>query len=138
MIIVLDTNVIISALLSPAWTPAKIIARWEAKEFDVAISMPLLEELVLSYERIRKYFREPQEKIGLLLKCLKRVSILVAPEFRLNEIENDADDNRVLECAVAANASFIISGDDHLLSLGKYHGIVILPPVGFLALLKLR
>jgi len=140
MIVVMDTNVIISGLLSPTGTPAKIIAQWEAGEFDVAISMPLLKELerVLDYERIRKYFQEPQEKIGLLLKRLKMVSIKVAPEFRLNVIEDDPSDNRVLECTVAANASFIISGDDHLLSLGKYQDIIILPPVGFHALLKLR
>ena len=140
MIVVMDTNVIISGLLSPTGTPAKIIAQWEAGEFDVAISMPLLKELegVLDYERISKYFQEPQEKIGLLLKRLKMVSIKVTPEFRLNVIKDDPSDNRVLECAVAANASFIISGDDHLLSLGKYQDIIILPPVGFHALLKLR
>ncbi|MBS1249971.1 MAG: hypothetical protein MAG431_01560 [Chloroflexi bacterium] len=140
MIIVLDTNVLISALLSPQGVPAKVMNRWEAEEFDVAVSPSLLVELerVLHYPRIRERFQEPQEKINLFLKRLKRVSIHVRPDFRLDVIKDDPDDNRILECALTANASYIISGDDHLLSLERYRGIEILPPVGFLALLELH
>lgn len=140
MLIVLDTNVIISALLSSKGAPAAIINLWEDKEFDIAISPPLLEELerVLNYKRVKKYFQEPQEKIALLLKRLKMISINTDPKVKLNVIEDDPDYDRILECAVAANASYIISGDKHLLSLEKYQGIIILPPAGFLALLKLQ
>ena len=45
MIVVLDTNVIISALLSPSGPPAEIIDHWEADDFDVVTSPPLLSEL---------------------------------------------------------------------------------------------
>ena len=58
---------------------------------------------------------------------------MVDPQFGLDVITDDPDDNRILECAVAASASYIISGDDHLLALEKYKGIVVLPPAGFLA-----
>lgn len=137
MIVVLDTNVIISALLSTKGSPAKIIDKWESDEFDIAISKPLLDELerALGYERVRKYFQSPQEIIKALLKRMKTVGIFVNPGFELNVIEDDPDDNRVLECALSANASYVISGDEHLLGLGEYQGIMIISPVGFLKLL---
>ena len=140
MIIVLDTNVLISALLSPQGVPSKIMDRWEAEDFDVAVSSSLLGELehALNYPRIQERFQEPPEKFNLFLKGLKMVSIHVRPDFRLDVIEDDPDDNRILECALTANASYIISGDDHLLSLERYRGIEILPPAGFLALLELQ
>jgi predicted nucleic acid-binding protein len=53
----------------------------------------------------------------------------------LEVIEADQDDNRVLECAVASSAAYIISGDEHLLELKDYNGITVLPAAGFLRLL---
>jgi hypothetical protein len=138
MIVVFDTNVVISALLSPRGAPARVIDLWEAEVFDLAISMPLLDELsrVLDYERVKKYFKQPREKTVALLKRIRTVGIMVDPQFELDVIADDPDDNRILACAVAASASYIISGDDHLLTLEKYKGIVVLPPAGFLALLE--
>lgn len=137
MLVVLDTNVIISALLSTKGSPAKVIDLWKAEAFDVATSKPLLDELerALEYERVKTYLKQPQEKIDALVKRLRAVGIMVAPQSALTVIEADPDDNRVLECAVAANASYIISGDDHLLDLEEYQGIMVLSPAGFLTLL---
>jgi len=137
MIVILDTNVIISALLSTKGPPSKIIDKWETDEFDIAISKPLLDELerALGYEKVKKYFKDSQEIIKALLKRIKTVGILVNPEIELNVIEDDPDDNQILECALAANASYIISGDEHLLGLGEFRGIMIISPAGFLKLL---
>ena len=140
MIIVLDTNVVISALLTTKGPPPKIIEYWEAEEFDVATSAALLDELerVLQYERVKKYLKKSQEKVNALIKRLKTVAIFVEPKFELNVIEDDPDDDRILECAVTAGASYIISGDEHLRKLEQYQGIIILPPAGFLTLLNLE
>lgn len=133
MIVVLDTNLIISALLSPQGTSAKIINRWEAGKFDVAVSDPLLDELerALGYERINKYFR------GTFIMHLREIAILVKPQISLEVITEDPDDNRLLECAVTSGSSYIISGDQHLLDLKEYQGIQILSPAGFIVLLEL-
>jgi putative PIN family toxin of toxin-antitoxin system len=137
MIVVLDTNVVISALLSTKGSPAKIIDKWETDEFDIAISKPLLDELerALGYEKVKKYFKSPQAIIKALLKRIKTVGFFVNPGIELNVIEDDPDDNRILECALAANAAYIISGDEHLLDLGEFRGIMIISPAGFLRLL---
>ena len=60
---------------------------------------------------------------------------MVEPGLTLAEGEDDPADDRVLECAVAAGASYIVTGDVHLLRLKDYRGIVSLPPAGFAALL---
>ncbi|MDY6846581.1 MAG: putative toxin-antitoxin system toxin component, PIN family [Chloroflexota bacterium] len=139
MIVVLDTNVIISALLSAGGSPAQIIDLWEAGVFDVAISTPLLDELkrALDYPQVKKYQKMTPDELNMLLGRWSTISIYVEPEEALEVVADDPDDNRVLECAIAAKASYIISGDKHLLDLGEYRGIEVLPPAGFIVLLNL-
>jgi len=52
-------------------------------------------------------------------------------------IEKDPADKRVLECALAGGAAYLVCGDEHLLDLKAYQGVVILNPRGFLAVLDL-
>jgi hypothetical protein len=139
VIVVLDTNVLISALLSAEGPPAQIIDLWEAGAFDVAVSAPLLDELkrVLRYKRVRKYLEMTSVEIDSLIKQWSSTAVYIDSEMRLDVVEDDPDDNRVLECAVAAEAEYIVSGDDHLLDLGEYRGIEVLPPAGFIVLLNL-
>lgn len=62
---------------------------------------------------------------------------MVASDIRLEVVPEDSDDNRVLECALAAQAAYAVTGDGHLLALQEFEGIPILPPAGFLTLLQL-
>jgi len=139
MIIVLDTNVMISALLSTEGPPAQIIDLWKAGAFDIATSDPLLDEVkrVLGYDKIKKHLGLTPGEVDRLLNGWRTISIVVEPEEELEVIEDDPDDNRVLECAVAAETDYIISGDHHLLDLGEYRGIEILPPAGFIVLMNM-
>ena len=139
MIVVLDTNVIISALLSPKGAPAEIINRWEAGEFDVVTSPPLLAELkrALEYGRVKKHLNQPRKTVATLIKRLETVATVVAPPPSLGVIEEDPADNRVLECALASKASYIVTGDAHLLKLKEHQGVIILNPAGFLAMARL-
>ena len=140
MIVVLDTNVIISSLLSAKGPPAEIMRRWEAGEFDVATSSALISELerVLTYPRVRKYLKYSGEEIDTFLKNLKATAIVIEPQITLDVIADDPDDNRVLECAVTGDATYIVSGNTHLVGLKTYEQIVVLNPVGFLAALRLE
>jgi hypothetical protein len=140
MTLVLDTNVIVSALLSPAGHPAEIINLWEAEKIEVVSSPPLLIELerVLQYPRVQKYLKRTQSDVDAFLRQFKKIAITVEPQMTLDIIKEDPADNRVLECAVAGEASYIISGNDHLLKIKEYKGIVILKPAEFLTLVDLR
>jgi len=139
MIIVLDTNVMVSALLSTEGPPAQVIDLWTAGTFDVATSDPLLDEVkrVLGYDKIKKHLGLSPGDIDRLLSGWRTISIVVDPEEELDVIDDDPDDNRVLVCAVAAEADYIVSGDQHLLDLGEYQGIEVLPPAGFIVLMNL-
>lgn len=54
----------------------------------------------------------------------------------LHVVADDPDDDKFLDCAVAAQAEIIVSGDEHLLSLGSFQGIQILTPAAFVVLLS--
>jgi len=140
MIVVLDTNVIVSAILSPHGSPANIIRRWEEDEFEVATSFALIQELraALAYKRVKKHLKLTTKELDILLKYFESFVIKVDPQEIWEVIKNDPADNRVLECALEASASFIISGYHHLLNLKEFQGIVILPPAGFLKILELE
>lgn len=137
MIVTIDTNVFVSSFLSAKGAPAEVINRWKAADYDVATSTILLQELerVLKYEKVRKYFKRSLVTVGALLERLKAVAIIVDPSQAITIIEDDPYDNRVLECAEEARVAFIVSGDEHLLRLKDYKGIVILAPAAFLTFL---
>jgi uncharacterized protein len=124
MILVADTNVLVSALLSPGGPPARILHLWKEERFDVALSGPLLEELeqVLRYPKVQKALRQPLEWVDRFLQRLRMAAVMTDPVEFIQVIEADPDDDRVLECAVSAEAAYVISGDDHLLSFSSYPG----------------
>jgi hypothetical protein len=69
------------------------------------------------------------------LSQLDDCAILAHPTKILDVILDDPDDNRILACAIAAQAGFIVSGDNHLLRPGAYRGIRIMKGVDFMLLL---
>ena len=114
---VLDPNVLISAVLSPAGTPARLLLRWQSGEFELLISRLLLAELkrALAYPKLRE--RVSASQAGELLAWLERAATVVedpggTPAFR----SSDPDDDYLLALAGAHRAA-LVSGDKHLLSL---------------------
>lgn len=139
MIAVLDTNVLISFCLSQRGAPAQIINRWFQGEFEIALSLPLLEELerVLSYSKIQSAIRLTQEERETFLNSLKASTLFVRPQLTLTQVR-DENDNRLLECALEAKASYLVSGDAHLLSLESYREVQVVDPTAFLTILNFK
>jgi uncharacterized protein len=77
---------------------------------------------VLNYPKFRFSLEEKIKYLGLI----SEVAIIVEPKERIDTIRAHPPDNKFLECAQECGASFIITGDDHLLNLKEYKGIVIL------------
>jgi putative PIN family toxin of toxin-antitoxin system len=140
MRVVLDANVVVSALISAKGAPAQIVAHWQAERFEVLVSPAILQELdrVLHYPKLQQRYHLPEELVQRFLRLLARQAIKVVPFQELTVIERDPTDNRYLECALAGDAGVIVTGDQHLLDLGEYRGVQILTPAGFLALLGLE
>lgn len=127
--VVLDTNVLVSALLFHGPPNALVHLVLDGK-LAPATSSPLLEELrrVLTTK-----FRYPAQVADLIHTEWNALCTIVEPTIQFSEIPADPTDNRVLECAVSAHADVIVSGDCHLLALNSFRGILILSPQAFLA-----
>jgi len=140
MRVVLDVNVLISAVISCHGSPGKILELWKRERFDLILSPPILEELdrVFHYPKIQQRYNLQEDHIELFLNLLKSETTIVEPTNEYTVIEEDPSDNRYLECALEGDAQYIVSGDKHLLKLKEFKGVVILPPAGFLALMKIE
>ena len=126
MIIVCDTNVLISALLFPGGPPDEILKLVREGYAKLAISMEICAELK---GVLREKFEIPGKDAQEIIKSIREISFLVQPKEKISLIKEDPPDNRILECAVAADADYIISGDlKHLQPLKEFRGIPILSP----------
>lgn len=127
---VLDTNVLVSALLFTGIS-SELVPLWQRGAFVVLLSRAILEEYlrVLSYPK----FQLSEEEIkGLIQEELLPYVEVVNPRRRLRVVKRDPSDDKFLECAVAGKAQVIISGDKDLLSLGRYRQVRIQSPARFL------
>lgn len=140
MKVVLDANIYVSSQISTLGNPGQIVAFWKDRTFEVLISQAIVEEIgrVLRYPRIVKRHKQGEEAIQRFLELLSTEAVLVNPKVTLDVVKDDETDNRYLECAVAGKVHYIISGDEHLLVLGEYQGIIILSPAAFVAMLRIQ
>lgn len=138
MRVVLDANVITSALFSSVGPPAQILALLERGVFELVASEAILAEYerVLNYPKVRNRHGLTDDELARFLARLRQVATLVEPGEMLAIVVDDPDDNKFLECAVAASAMYIVSGDRHLNGLGEFRGIQILRPVVFVAVVE--
>lgn len=136
MRIVLDTNVLISALFKRESTSAQILSLWRAGELDLLVSQDLLSELkrVLTYPRIQKRLVYTEQEIARLLDLLSTDGTLLSPQEHINAIKDDPDDDKFVTLAVTGQASYLISGDSHLLDVGSILGVPVVTPHAFLNL----
>ncbi len=107
--VVLDTNVIVSGLLAADSLPATILDLALQGKIHAALSPSILAELDRVLRRQRFAF-EPR-KIGSFIALFKSRSKLVSPKKTLNLCKRDSSDNRFLECAEAAKAEFLVTGN---------------------------
>jgi putative PIN family toxin of toxin-antitoxin system len=106
--IVLDTNVVVSAMLSPSRTAADVLRLALHRRVQLCVSDAILEE----YEDVlrRPKCRRPSHVISALMKALRATAETVAPTETLT-VSADEADNRFLECAKAAGADYLVTGN---------------------------
>jgi uncharacterized protein len=128
--VVLDTNVVVSALLFTGIS-SKLVALWQDDVITVLVSRGILEESlrVLSYPKFK--LSEGDIK-GLIQEELLPYVETVKAGRRLPVVDRDPSDDKFVECAVTGKARVIISGDKDLLSIGRYQRILIQTPAQFL------
>lgn len=130
MRVVLDTNVLVSALIFPGATPETVYRLALEGRIELVTSPPLLAELA---RVLAEKFGWTQVAVTEALEQIRRIALIVEPSNSLRVIATDPADDRVLEAANAADAPVIVSGDHHLLDLGGWQSLRILSPAAFLA-----
>ena len=133
-LIVIDTNVLISAALSPDGTARKALNKAQ-KKFKIAQSEETYQELKtrISKPKFDKYISDADRQD--FLDVVKKYSQFIEIKSQVNTCR-DADDNKFLELAKDSNAEFLITGDKDLLSLktlAEYQN-QIMTPGDFLAI----
>ena len=121
MKIVIDANLFISAFFWKG-NPQKVINRATEGLDDLFMSMDILEEITNVINRPK--FNADKKETENYISGIKKISKFVNPLVSVTA-SRDVKDNKYLECAVAANANYIVSGDIHLLELKKYNEIFI-------------
>ena len=136
MRLVIDTNILISALLASSALPAHLITLWREGRFDVLTLAAQMDEVtrVTRYPRIRE--RLTPALAGRLINELRDIAIVVETLPRAT-VSADPYDNYLLAMAAAGAADFLVTGDKRdLLSLGFYQGVRIVAVREFLAMNK--
>jgi putative PIN family toxin of toxin-antitoxin system len=137
---VLDTNVWVSAILTPGKPPAKILEFALTGTMRLIISPGIIREIgrVLTYPKVKKALEKHrisfQEVDDVILKLLK-TALITSGELLAEPVSGDPADDMIIACALEGRADFIISGDHHLTDLKNYQGIKIVAPASFLALI---
>jgi putative PIN family toxin of toxin-antitoxin system len=132
--VVFDTNVVVSACF---WrgAPFECLAAWVQGRCEAVVSPPVLAEYHETFEELRLDYPdiEPVEWVRVLTQSAE----LVFPTDRATGATPDTADEMVLECALAGEVDFIVSGDKkHLLTLREFRDIPIVSPAEFLRRLK--
>ncbi len=127
---VLDTGVIVSAVLLPRSVPRQAVDLAFARGIVLA-SADTIGELdeVLRRSRFNRYLRE-EERLLFLAAFIRDAKVVDVTES-LTECR-DPKDNKFLELAASGNATCIVSGDDDLLVLNPFRGVAILTPQEFI------
>lgn len=136
MRVILDTNVFVSGVFWKG-TPAKILEAWIDGQFQIVVSMPILEE----YSRVLKDLgrKTPEVDVDRILALIGLHAEMVKPVRFARPVCRDRDDDKFLEAAIGGGVSYVVSGDKDLLDTnGKIESCSVMKPSEFWAQLKTK
>ncbi len=132
MNVVLDTNIYISALVFPGGVCDQVIRLARLGKIHLHVSPDILTEF--KNVLVRKFMFSVKDAAEACERIVA-IATLVYPRFRIDVIAAPAPDadNRILECAIEAQADYLVTGDKkHLLPLKRYEDVKIVSPAQFL------
>ena len=133
MKIVVDANVFISSFF---WggNPRRIVERIIAGLDVLFITKEILDEIEDVIRRPK--FHASKDKIHYLINSIEELGNRITAKNKIENANKDKDDNKYIECGIAASVDYIISGDNHLLEIGKYENIEIIDARKYLEIVE--
>ena len=131
-IVVLDTNIFISAVF---WEgkPYIVVKKAINQEVIVFISNYIIDEI---RKVLARDFNLEKQEIDDIVNAVLYFTHLIEPKESVEVIKDDTKDDKILDCALACNADFIVSQDNHLLNLKLFRNIKIATPEEFIKMSK--
>ncbi len=134
MKVVVDTNVFISSFLGTG-NPRKIIDFWKDGLIKLCLSAEIINEYIRVLQRLS--LSEEKETQEILAVFARGFNVLFTQKLKKIAMSlDDPEDVKFFECALELKASYIISGDRHLLSIKEYFGIKVVSPVEFIKIMQ--
>ena len=136
---VVDTSVLVRALIKPFGTVGPVLTHLRAGDYALLYSQSILEELVdvLSRPRLRVKYGIDDEAITTTIELILLRGVGVEPTQRIAACRDPRDD-KFLEVAIAGKVDAVVTGDEDLLTLHPFHDIPIVQPAAFLSMLRER
>ena len=136
---VLDTNVLVSAVIKKGGKPYRIISqvlvRFEWLTCDFILN-ELVEVLRRKHIQIKYRSRVTPKRCARFLEMARTIATVVEVKTDVSAVAADLKDNPVLACAKDGQANYVVTGDAHLLKLEAFEGIKIVTPAQFLDILE--
>lgn len=126
--VVFDTNIYISAFITPGGRSESAYHQAVEGRIQLFSSVPILAELA---GKLQGKFSWDAERVKAAIRHVAATATVLKPAKDINVLA-DAPDNRIMECARAAEAEMIVTGDHHLLNLRSFEGIEIVALAEFL------
>jgi putative PIN family toxin of toxin-antitoxin system len=122
MKIVLDANIFISSFF---WggNPRLVLERVITGKDELYATKEILDEIESVMGRPK--FHVNKEEVDYFINSIEEITNRIVPKRQINNASRDKADNKYIECAIAANVDYIISGDMHLLELKEYKNVKI-------------
>lgn len=133
MRVVVDTNVLVSAVIRPQGTTGQVLHLLRLRRFDLLMSRASFAELVdvLSRPRLRTKYQLTDYTLRPILRLLYLRSVMLQPQEKVAGCRDPKDDV-YLELAIAGAADYVVTGDADLLVLHPFRSIPIITPAAFL------
>lgn len=131
---VLDTNVLISGVIATG-VPYELLVRGFNHEYQIVVSVETLTEFRETLLKYPDRFHMNENEVQDEVETIRYFAEFVSPQMDITAVEDDPDDDKFLEAAVAGDVDYLVSGDGHLLSLESFRSIEIVEPRTFYELL---
>lgn len=124
---VLDTNVLISGVIATG-APHEVLLRGYRGAYQIVVSVETLTEFRETLAKYPDRFHLSDEEIQREVETLRYFAEFVDPDETFEVVDRDPDDDKFVEAAVAGNADYLVSGDQHLLDVERFRGVDIVSP----------
>lgn len=127
---VLDTNILISSVISTG-VPHDVVVKGFNSEYQIIVSVATLTEFRETLLKYPERFQMDGEEVQEEVETIRYFAEFVDPGEDITAVEDNPDDDKFLEAAVAGDVDYIVSGDKHMLDLDSFRGIDIVDPRTF-------